>query len=206
MAKRNVDAWPRVMDKGEPVDAIVINASGCGTTVKDYGHMLKHDPELCRARRQDRRHDPRRHRVPRRLRHGPAQALVVAAGRLSLGLLHAARPAHHRRAAQAAAQRRLHGRRGAGGAPVLRLGRHLQHPPARDRRASCATARSPTSAACAPTSSPPATSAASPSSPAAWTSPSPTPSSCSTGPTAARSRAGWRPWRGRARRARRRGR
>ena len=40
MAKANVDAWSRVMDRG-PVDAIVINASGCGTTVKDYGHMLK---------------------------------------------------------------------------------------------------------------------------------------------------------------------
>jgi glycolate oxidase iron-sulfur subunit len=43
MAKRNVDAWSRVMDKGDPVDAIVINASGCGTTVKDYGHMLKYE-------------------------------------------------------------------------------------------------------------------------------------------------------------------
>jgi glycolate oxidase iron-sulfur subunit len=40
MAKANVDAWSKVMDRG-PVDAVVINASGCGTTVKDYGHMLK---------------------------------------------------------------------------------------------------------------------------------------------------------------------
>jgi glycolate oxidase iron-sulfur subunit len=44
MAKRNIDAWSRVMDKGEPIDAVVINASGCGTTVKDYGHMLKYEP------------------------------------------------------------------------------------------------------------------------------------------------------------------
>jgi glycolate oxidase iron-sulfur subunit len=42
-AKRNVDAWMKVIGKG-PVDAIVINASGCGTTVKDYGHLLKHEP------------------------------------------------------------------------------------------------------------------------------------------------------------------
>jgi glycolate oxidase iron-sulfur subunit len=42
-AKRNVDAWSKLMDKG-PVDAIVINASGCGTTVKDYGHMLARVP------------------------------------------------------------------------------------------------------------------------------------------------------------------
>ena len=29
---------------GEGLDAIVINASGCGTTVKDYGFMLRTDP------------------------------------------------------------------------------------------------------------------------------------------------------------------
>ncbi|MGD9784676.1 MAG: glycolate oxidase subunit GlcF [Hyphomicrobiaceae bacterium] len=42
-ARRNVDAWVHEMDKA-PVDAIVINASGCGTTVKDYGYMLRNDP------------------------------------------------------------------------------------------------------------------------------------------------------------------
>jgi len=42
--KRNVDAWWKEMGRGR-VDAIVINASGCGTTVKDYGHMLRRDPE-----------------------------------------------------------------------------------------------------------------------------------------------------------------
>ena len=44
MAKRNVDAWSRLMERGDPIDAVVINASGCGTTVKDYGHMLKYEP------------------------------------------------------------------------------------------------------------------------------------------------------------------
>jgi glycolate oxidase iron-sulfur subunit len=39
MAKANIDAWFKVMSKG-PVDAVIINASGCGTTVKDYGHMF----------------------------------------------------------------------------------------------------------------------------------------------------------------------
>ncbi len=42
--KANVDAWSKEIDKG-PIDAVVINASGCGTTVKDYGHMLKRDPD-----------------------------------------------------------------------------------------------------------------------------------------------------------------
>lgn len=41
-ARQNVDAWARDMAKA-PVDAIVINASGCGTVVKDYGHMLAQD-------------------------------------------------------------------------------------------------------------------------------------------------------------------
>jgi glycolate oxidase iron-sulfur subunit len=43
-AKRNVDAWSKEMAKA-PVDAIIVNASGCGTMVKDYGHLLKRDPK-----------------------------------------------------------------------------------------------------------------------------------------------------------------
>jgi glycolate dehydrogenase iron-sulfur subunit len=39
-ARANVEAWGREMD-GEGLDAVVINASGCGTTVKDYGHMFR---------------------------------------------------------------------------------------------------------------------------------------------------------------------
>jgi glycolate oxidase iron-sulfur subunit len=46
-AKRNVDAWWKLHQR-EPVDAIIINASGCGTTVKDYGHLLKHEPEYAK--------------------------------------------------------------------------------------------------------------------------------------------------------------
>ncbi|MGI9463161.1 MAG: glycolate oxidase subunit GlcF, partial [Aestuariivirgaceae bacterium] len=40
--RRNVDAWTAEID-GDGLDAIIINASGCGTTVKDYGHMLRLD-------------------------------------------------------------------------------------------------------------------------------------------------------------------
>lgn len=39
-AARNIRAWTREM-RGEGLDAIVINTSGCGTTVKDYGHMFR---------------------------------------------------------------------------------------------------------------------------------------------------------------------
>lgn len=45
MAKRNVDAWIKVMDKRGPIDAVIINTSGCGTTVKDYAHLLQRVPE-----------------------------------------------------------------------------------------------------------------------------------------------------------------
>ena len=41
--RRNVDAWIAEAD-GEGLDAILITASGCGTTVKDYGFMLRSDP------------------------------------------------------------------------------------------------------------------------------------------------------------------
>jgi glycolate oxidase iron-sulfur subunit len=50
-ARRNIDAWVREMD-GEGLDAIVITASGCGTTIKDYGFMFRDDPAYAdKARR-----------------------------------------------------------------------------------------------------------------------------------------------------------
>jgi glycolate oxidase iron-sulfur subunit len=42
-ARRNVDAWSRQIDAGG-LDAILITASGCGTTIKDYGFLLRGDP------------------------------------------------------------------------------------------------------------------------------------------------------------------
>jgi glycolate oxidase iron-sulfur subunit len=50
-ARRNIDAWVAEID-AEGLDAIVVNASGCGTTVKDYSHLFKHDSGYAeRARR-----------------------------------------------------------------------------------------------------------------------------------------------------------
>jgi glycolate oxidase iron-sulfur subunit len=43
-ARRNVDVWLGEIEKGG-LDAIVITASGCGTTIKDYGFMLRLDPD-----------------------------------------------------------------------------------------------------------------------------------------------------------------
>ena len=42
-AKANIDAWLAEADRGG-LDAVVVNASGCGTTLKDYGFMLRDDP------------------------------------------------------------------------------------------------------------------------------------------------------------------
>ena len=48
--RRNVDAWWPYVETG--VEAIVMNASGCGVTVKEYGHLLAHDPAYAeRAKR-----------------------------------------------------------------------------------------------------------------------------------------------------------
>jgi glycolate oxidase iron-sulfur subunit len=53
--RRNIDAWwPQVAGLGDApsVEAIVFNASGCGVTVKEYGHALAHDPAYAdKARR-----------------------------------------------------------------------------------------------------------------------------------------------------------
>jgi glycolate oxidase iron-sulfur subunit len=42
-ARNNIDAWIQAIDQGG-LDAILITASGCGTTIKDYGFMLRLDP------------------------------------------------------------------------------------------------------------------------------------------------------------------
>ena len=41
-ARANIDAWTREIENGG-LDAIIITASGCGTTIKDYGFMLRAD-------------------------------------------------------------------------------------------------------------------------------------------------------------------
>ena len=41
--RNNIDAWWPWVEQG--VEAIVMNASGCGVTVKEYGHLLQHDAQ-----------------------------------------------------------------------------------------------------------------------------------------------------------------
>lgn len=42
MMRQNIDAWWPHVESG--VEAIIVSASGCGIMVKDYGHLLRHDP------------------------------------------------------------------------------------------------------------------------------------------------------------------
>ncbi len=43
MARANIDAWWR-LHQDDRLDAIVTTTSGCGTTLKDYAHLLARDP------------------------------------------------------------------------------------------------------------------------------------------------------------------
>jgi glycolate oxidase iron-sulfur subunit len=48
--RNNIDAWWPLVESG--VEAIVMTASGCGVTVKDYGHLFEHDEKYAaKARR-----------------------------------------------------------------------------------------------------------------------------------------------------------
>ena len=40
--RRNIDAWLPYLEQG--VETIVMTASGCGVTVREYGHLLRDDP------------------------------------------------------------------------------------------------------------------------------------------------------------------
>ena len=42
-ARRNIDAWWPLLEAG--AEAVVITASGCGTQVRDYAHLLQDDPD-----------------------------------------------------------------------------------------------------------------------------------------------------------------
>jgi glycolate oxidase iron-sulfur subunit len=41
-ARANIDAWWPLLENG--AQGVVINASGCGAMIKEYGHLLRHDP------------------------------------------------------------------------------------------------------------------------------------------------------------------
>lgn len=48
--RRNIDAWWPFIEQG--IEAIIITASGCGTVVKDYAELLKHDQQYAEKAKQ----------------------------------------------------------------------------------------------------------------------------------------------------------
>ncbi|MFL9908056.1 glycolate oxidase subunit GlcF [Paraburkholderia sp. RL17-337-BIB-A] len=48
--RANIDAWWPYIEQG--VEAIVMNASGCGATVKEYAHLLRNDPAYAEKARR----------------------------------------------------------------------------------------------------------------------------------------------------------
>ena len=131
--KNNVDAWMREIE-GDGLDAILVTASGCGTTIKDYGFMLRTDAayakkaEKVSALAKDISEYLMRLEMPA----APARGISVA--------YHSACSMQHgqqdrARAEGIAGARRLRGARRARRASVLRLGRHLQPAAAGNRDA-----------------------------------------------------------------------
>ncbi len=104
-ARANVDAWMREIE-GEGLEAIVITASGCGATIKDYGSHARGRSRLCRQGRAGRRTRQGRERICRLARSRIRRA-AKARRRLSLRLFAAARAEDHGGAENAAAARRL---------------------------------------------------------------------------------------------------
>jgi len=48
--RRNIDAWWPHIEDG--IEAIIVSASGCGVTVRDYGHLLRDDPRYAKKARR----------------------------------------------------------------------------------------------------------------------------------------------------------
>ena len=48
--RRNIDAWWPHIEAG--AEAVVVNASGCGAQLLDYGHLLRHDPDYAEKARR----------------------------------------------------------------------------------------------------------------------------------------------------------
>ncbi len=131
-ARRNVDVWTKAIDDGG-LDAIIITASGCGTTIKDYGHMLRLDPEYAEkaARVSALAKDVTEYLATLDLPKLEPKRVTVA--------YHSACSMQHGQKITMAPKHLVEGgrlyRARPGGRPsLLRLGRHLQHPAAGDFR------------------------------------------------------------------------
>jgi glycolate oxidase iron-sulfur subunit len=49
--RANLDAWWPCIESGE-IEALIVNASGCGAMIKDYAHLMRNDPAYARKARR----------------------------------------------------------------------------------------------------------------------------------------------------------
>ena len=134
LARANIDAWEKAAEAGG-LDAVVANASGCGTMLKDYGFLLRADPSYAdkAARIAGLARDVSEIVAALGLRAptGQAPALRVAY-HSACSLQHGQKIDREPKSLLAAAG--FDGARRTRGTSVLRLGRHVQHPAAGTRR------------------------------------------------------------------------
>jgi glycolate oxidase iron-sulfur subunit len=125
-ARRNIDAWWPDIDAGR-VEAIVMTASGCGVQVRDYAHLLQHDPVYAE----------RAQRVSALTRD---IAEVVAAEAMPLQALLAARPQPREKLAWHAPCTLQHGQRIRGTVESLLGAAGYELTPVRDPHLCCGSA------------------------------------------------------------------
>ncbi len=136
LARANIAAWSQEADQ-HGLDAIVINASGCGTTVKDYGFMFRSESEPWRSRAENISKltlDVTEFLNSCRICTDPRGAEPDC--RIPLSVQFAAWPAGDDAAKDFADAGRVPRDRAARGAYLLRFRRHLQPAAAGDRRPS----------------------------------------------------------------------
>ena len=122
-ARANIDAWSALGD----LDAIVITTSGCGTTVKDYGFMLRTDSAYAATGRESGRSRQGYQRVFSDTAADADQSAPPARRSLSFGMLAPAWPARNPATKGLIAQAWLRGEGRAGRSSVLWLGRNIQY-------------------------------------------------------------------------------
>ncbi len=127
-ARRLVDAWDK-----EDIYRIIITASGCGTTVKDYGHMLRLDPAYAEKAKavSAKTRDITEFLTEIDLPEVEAPRPLRVAYHSACSMQHGQKITY--RAAPTPGKGRLRRRRDSRGPSMLRLRRHLQYPAARDR-------------------------------------------------------------------------
>ncbi len=126
-ARAAIEGWSVEIETGG-LDAIVVNTSGCGTTVKDYGFMFRNEPEPWRSRAAEvslRTKDISE--ILSEFGYAPTRAAsgLRVAYHSACSLQHGQRC--DRRAEGAAAPRGFQSGGAGRAAYLLRFGRHLQH-------------------------------------------------------------------------------